>query len=340
MSGARTNKPRRWKHPIRDITLLVVGLLVAAVGSVLVWALTAQGGSGEASIQAMRDLVLAYQPGAPLGPARATAQSPEEPASEVSAWDQLRGAIDSYERAVGGLPAPSTAAVGMPMALDFDLLRDAYAQRLGELAPEGSPGRASALADLDAQRGAAQAAMPVLESSSVGAMLDRLINAPGGARPEYQSPLVNQLLPELGQARRLALYLGARMREAGATGDSATVLRCFERCLAIARVLAFQAFPIDRRVAIAVAHIAMEEVRRYAATGSMSADDARAALEIMGTQLAWPGPQLQVEGARLSSLDLLQHSHSAGGLLPGRFLPHAFEKARGNGAGGPHNRPV
>ena len=97
----------------------------------------------------------------------------------------------------------------------------------------------------------------------------------------------------------MGLYLAARMRLASATGDSATVLACLRQCLAIARVLAHQAFISDGVVACGIAAMGLEEVRRYAGTGSMSADEARRALSIMDEQLAWPGVALHIEGTRI-----------------------------------------
>jgi hypothetical protein len=127
-------------------------------------------------------------------------------------------------------------------------------------------------------------------------------------------------------------YLAARMRLGAATGDTATVIECFEHALAIARVLAFRPFMIERTVGVGIAQEAMAEARLYAGTGSLSADDARRMLAIMDRQLAWPGVALQIEGSRLMALDLVQQTHSAGGLIPGRLLYAHYESMISGGA--------
>lgn len=320
-----TSKGRgfRWKHPVRDIVLLVVGLVLCSTAYVVVWAYTARGGSSIDYTAAIVELVRTRQP--PLSEGETAAGGRE------NAWDVLKEAIAAYETARAAI-APANAAGGGGV-VEWDLLRDEYQEALEPYEAEDEAIRAAFVVTLDARRATAEAGVPIMALSPLGASLERLARTPGGERGGYTTPLFGTLLPELGSGRHISRYLAARMRLAGATGDSATVLACFEQVLAVARVIAHQPTLIDRLVACVMATMAMDEMRRYAETGSLSADDAGLALEAMDRQLAWPGMELAFEGERVMGHDFIQFTHSEGGLIPGRMLITQYEAVMGGGPG-------
>jgi len=312
----------RWKHPVRDVLVVVVGLFVIGLTYVVLWAYTARPGMSIDYTEEIAELVRSRQPAGVTGGVGTGGGE-----GAANAWVILKEAIAAYETALASVA--TTTPGGATNAVEWDLLRDGYQQEVDESPAGDGVSRAAYIVGLDARRGTAEAGIPILAGSPLTGALERLAGTRGGERQGYTAPLFTMLLPELGGSRQMARYLAARMRLAGTTGDSATVLACFEHTMAVARVLAHQACMIDRFAAFAVSTWGMQEIRRYAQGGSMSADDARAALAVMDRQLAWPGLDLPFEGERLMGHDLVQFMHSSGGLIPGRLLTTQYEPFMG-----------
>lgn len=308
--GRTSGERKGWKHPIRDILLTGVVLVVAALGYAVFWAFTARPSRDVDYAQRMREVVDSRQRGVERGGGEGWAHYLEALRLFRSSVDGLQGRI-----VPGGIP---------PLPGDFMLLIGGYEEELRKIEGASDVVAGGERAALDARLELARSAVPAVGTPGLWAALERLSGADRAGRREFEvgadEPMMLLLLPDLGEARGLSRFLAARMRMAGGTGDSRTVLDGLEHVLAISWAMGHQGTLIERLVAMAIARMGLEEICRYADTGSMNADEAREALALIDRLMDWPGMEMCLEFERLLALDLVQETHSSGGPLGGRLL--------------------
>ena len=94
--------------------------------------------------------------------------------------------------------------------------------------------------------------------------IDSLASAPRAIRPMMvgaNQPLLEVVLPELGELRELSRINGARMHLALQAGDQDEFLAAFESNLALARILSHQPFVIDSLTAFSIEQVAHSQLR-------------------------------------------------------------------------------
>lgn len=160
----------------------------------------------------------------------------------------------------------------------------------------------------------ARAALDRFPQDGIDARLDALVAAKTVIRPKSDAvALLARLMPDLGDSRGLARALRSRMRLSAERGDIQSIAKDFERMLALGRHIGNQGLLIERLVGIAIASLAMAEVREQLARETVTPEVCQALLAAIDRQVRLPPPSFHVEGERLQILDTLQMMHSDDG---------------------------
>lgn len=288
---AKTGKP--WYRP-RNIALVVVAAIGAAIGWAVVAAVTAKPGDPIDYQKKLVELVESYQPGGPGDP---------------NAWDPFMEAVNLFTTA----RAEIVAAAGGEDAVPADWPNFKWPFDFKSLYTPGAPVEVVEptlrMTTMLRERGvhdrlAAVAAMP------------RAVR-PGRPADEW---VIAVELPELAAARDLARYCMARMHEAARTGDTVELIASFEQGLALGRVVGSQWTLIDRLTGIAIVSTMTTELRRHVGAGMFDATACRLLLEAIDRQLPLPPMELSLNGERIGLMDSIQRTHTDNGRGSGRLI--------------------
>ncbi|MEZ6234738.1 MAG: hypothetical protein R3B68_11165 [Phycisphaerales bacterium] len=303
-------RERRWKHPIRDIALLLAAIGVLRLLYPVYWVMTARANPSTDYAARLRELVAAAQPGPPPG---ATSDADGWPALVEAGLEMRR----LYEEATGD-----------ERGVDPTLLTGGYEASVADIAPDNED-RESIIADLNEQRALARRVVESLDQSDLPALLAEVAASPRAVRPVPDVPLWEVLLPELTTARSLARLWRARMRLAAQRGDGATVVACFEQSLALARTQACQGTLVERIGASTSAFWIIDELHVAIDAGALSPDHRDSVLVALDRQCRWPDATLGAEVERLLYLDFIQRCFTDDGRGGGRLLLAELEQSFG-----------
>ncbi|HZW10710.1 MAG TPA: hypothetical protein VFF69_12470 [Phycisphaerales bacterium] len=226
-------------------------------------------------------------------------QPPGVSAADANAWDAFfhasarRAAIDAAIRP----PEAEYSADGRLIQPDFDLL-DGEWRRMAD--PDD-------VAYLGACEAAAARYLAAYEEAGLFDDLREVASRRRAVRPldlAPGAPVIEAVLPELGESRQFARMAVARMRRARAAGDIATFVEAFETALALARINDQQPFQIQALVGAAIEGLALAEARAcLAAAPSLETLDAIEGA-LARQRLGLPA-EYHIEGERLSVLDAI-----------------------------------
>jgi hypothetical protein len=182
-------------------------------------------------------------------------------------------------------------------------------------------------------------AMEALEMLRQRGVYDILAEAAKTPRAQRETPasapLVQMMLPSLGQMRQMARVCAARMKLAADAGDGAEFARAYEEMLGLGRICTQQSFIIEHLVGYAITALANGELARCCIERRWDEGTLRAcaeALERQGARMA--RLDLALEAERYSVLDTIQWTHTDDGRGSGRLILTALPMFTGGGAPG------
>jgi hypothetical protein len=155
---------------------------------------------------------------------------------------------------------------------------------------------------------------------------------PRAIRPSRAgSPIVTDFfLPEIRSFRSLASARVASMRLAAIVGDRDERVAAFEQSLALARVSASQPTLIEHLVGLAIADLALEELRVELHEAPVDEGTGRRLLGAMDRQLRLPPMSMVVEAERMMMLDMIQCAFTDDGHGDGRLDATALNDIGGS----------
>lgn len=289
-------KPRKPWYRLRNFALLLNAAVAALIAREVYLAVTAKPGPPVNYYKPAAELVRKYEPAGA--------------ADEPNAWPALLEAIgDLADAQAGGQTARQ---------IDFTALYD-------------QPSNAEYALTWEDRKTLARAGLAACREQGLFDALARLAASHRAERPlPDQGPMIAILLPELGASRQLARMCAGRMAAARADGDDAEFVAAFEQLLGIGRVISHQFTLIDHLVGIAIDALAMNCVLETLTERPLSASTLRALAAAMDRQLPLPPMSLPLSGERLSTLDIIQWTHTDDGRGSGRYIPAAAQQLLGN----------
>ncbi|MCG3121940.1 MAG: hypothetical protein GIKADHBN_00313 [Phycisphaerales bacterium] len=169
-----------------------------------------------------------------------------------------------------------------------------------------------------------------MNADGVTKQLEALVTPRRAVRPIPSTRMIDILLPELGASRAAARVNHARMMLALQDDRLGDMVAAFEQSLALARITGSQATLIDSLVGVAIASLALQDVKYLIADGF----DDREALEgfraAIDRQLPLRSLHVTLESERLFASDTLAWTHSQ----DGRVMPGAINSITQTGGSG------
>ena len=163
----------------------------------------------------------------------------------------------------------------------------------------------------------------VFERSAELATLERL------ARPPQEGPLLDILLPHLGDARALARAQAARIHVAAERGDVEEWLTAIEETFVIARQVGGMGFLLDYLVGIAMQSLGravlMDTLLKHGVNDEATLDRIQAMIERELVDGAIPLERI-LNNERAFVEDIIQRSFTDNGNGNGRFMPLEFSR--------------
>src|ERR1043165_6392696 len=154
-------------------------------------------------------------------------------------------------------------------------------------------------------------------------------------RPTPQGRLIDMMLPSLGKYRNLARLNRARMGIAWAEGKDEEMAAAFEQTLALGRVAAHGSFLIEELVGIAIHALAYNELGGGLVERAMKEEVLVALLAAIERQ-PLPPMRLAMDSEKLSTLDIIQWTHTDDGQGSGRLITTNLKQLGwSTGMGGP-----
>jgi hypothetical protein len=204
----------------------------------------------------------------------------------------------------------------------IDLIGPA-AERLKELSHESvrkhAPGKDPLGLDLRAlttpeagteDRALTRAVLADLVKSDLPRLTAEIAAAPRSVRPMGEGPLINTILPSLGDARKLARFQSGRMALALEAGDWETWLTVFSETLRLGQHMAHGSETITAMVAVAVQAMAFDSAQQLIASGRASTIHDRVSEAILAHPLH--GLDKALRGERILAEDTLDFVYASG----------------------------
>ena len=285
----------------RNLILATLAILAVIVSYQVYLALTARPGRTIDYAAKMAELIESNQP---------TDAGPD-------AWPVLRDIIERQTTVESDLRAVSPGPV-----LDYSALYVPHLKPIYDDNYSWDQAESLALRGLDAMKAAG-----IFDS------LKQLKDMRRAIRPTPRAPLIEILLPELGHARQLARMNGARMRKALRGHDEPEFAEAYEETLALGRMMCLQGTFIEHLVGIAIVALADNQVRDAMTEHPLSAPGCESLLAAMDRQLPLTPISAALEGERLSTLDIIQWTHTDDGHGSGRLILSSLSQLGGSFGG-------
>lgn len=286
-----------WYRP-RNLILLAFALFLTALGRQLILALTAKPGEAIDYAAKLEELIESNQP-ADAGPS--------------DAWPVLLDTIQRKTEVEESLWPSAQRQYGTP--IDYSALSAPHSSETYD----GS----HSWAEVDAR---AREGLAALRDAGVFARMEELTRIRRAVRPIPKGHLLEILLPELGHTRALARANGARMYQSHLSGDDREFVSAFEQTLALARIIGGQALLIDHLVGIAIQALAENHVREALTERPFGPDTCQALLDAIDRQQPMAPLWVSLEGERISTLDVIQWTHTDDGHGSGRLMLSAWRQ--------------
>lgn len=282
----------KWRYPLGLIAAIIFAIVVREVGM----ALTARPGTAIDYAAKVAAQIEALQP---------KGTTPADP----DAFRMFTLMIERLDRKYTIGQGPSAQRAG-PLLVDLTPIYDPTERR-----------RQAELNKNDSAYQAAEQAIAQLRAEGVDDALRQIAQTPRAVRPTQEGPLLEWLLPELGDSRKFARYSAARLALASERGDWPEYVDAYESCLALGRMNSRQPFLIARLVAVAISALANVRLRETLAAHELDEPTLLALIAALERQTSdWPSPAVQVEGERLMMLDTVQRTHTDNGRGDGRLI--------------------
>jgi hypothetical protein len=214
--------------------------------------------------------------------------------------------VESYQKGPDGKPLPGDD--GWPILVEA-------CNKIEKVCPPTKVGDESHYVDVsliydpkagqDEERKKALAALADLEKEGVFDCLDRLAATKRAVRPAQPGHIMDWLLPELAQARRLARACAARMYLAGEAGDWPKVAASLEEMLGMARAFSHQFSVIEHLVGYAMVDLAAHQVRWTILDRHPGGAAARSIRDVMDRNLPLGPIRIAAQGERINAEDFI-----------------------------------
>lgn len=320
----RMRRRKPWYRP-RNIILFLLAVTATIVVRVCFMGLASTPGHAVDYNQLVLDLARGAQP----APAR----------EGEDAWPLLTRAIELHETIVDDVTRETMSAKPSP---DLDLKFIAY-DSISAPAPTDSPepGDDRAMSDDEQQRAAAAAAslqanqdiarrgLELMRDRGVVRVLEAVSQTRFALRPKGTGIILARVHGDISAIRLLATASAARMTLALAASDHDEYAAAFEQALALGRILAQQAWDIDRLLGYGCSSTVLRRLDEDLAGGRIPPALCRRLLAALDRQTPPPSITIAIESARLTYLDVIQATHSDDGhgsgirlmSVAGKFLP-------------------
>ena len=266
-------------------------------------------------------------------------------------WDHVAQNQNRLPGTIDGLAEPSRTDDAWRLMKDAILVMDEVeAAAIDEVSGElrvtrceydeiGRGGRDTAVleaGEFDAEMGglrydAGVSAIRLAGDTELDALLDRLARTPRGQREKSTGKLLEILLPNLSEARKMAKFNAARMRLARDAADDAAFLRHTEQTLAVARTVGNQMVLIDRLVGQAIEGLVFREIIEFVRLRRPDAATCRALMDILDRQNLIPELAFHMESEHIAVRDVIQWTHTE----DGRLMLSEVSDLTGLAGGGP-----
>lgn len=288
-----TPRPRKPWYRLRNILLLLLGILLGLVGRELYLALGATPGTSVDYPAKLVELAESVAPGAGLeGNAFPLVERALRLRDEVR--DQVKSEVPDLPKA---------------FAAEFNLLWATF----DPAHPEATGNVYGDEAEFDKRRDAARRVLAGYHKIGVFRILDEVSTKPTWVRSKPSGRLLEVQLPDLAGLRDLARACGARMHLARTAGDADDFVAAFDEGMGLGRVCGTDPILISYIVGLAVRDLMLGELRDAIAAGDVPAGALDRIAGILERQTQGPPISFALRGEELGTLDTIQWSHTEGG---------------------------
>ncbi len=287
------NQKKSW-YRIRNISLMVILVLIVSVGVVVVQALTAKPGMLVNYNTKIVELAKQYQTGAD---------------SEKNSWDDLLRAVDIKQAAMTGID-PQTVDFAAIYAPDNINLDDCLEK----------------VETLDQLREIAETVIRNAEEKGLDAALDSLIISDYAIdyTKNQEAPIMLQPLPYLGDTRALANMQIARIKLAAEQGNFQQAVHHYEQTMALGRVIAGQPFIIERLVGISIQTLTRNQIKPLLMSQQLDDEMLTAFSQATKHQQFEVPMEFSLQAMHFMVKDLIQRVYTDNGQGNGRMVMSRF----------------
>jgi len=257
-------------------------------------------------------------------------------------WSVLIEAVELHQRLIDGLIDEDTGIAYRDLEWGYEAVSE-YGKLIEDKISDekwisnGYDSEAQGRGQIDLCRELSLRAIAAWEDSGILARLDQVAVGQRAVRPfpdTTQTQLINVLLPELGEMRKMARGLRAQMILARDAGDWETYSRAFEHAMAIGRTECSQQILVERLVGIAIRALAVGQVHEDVMASRLPSRALAMVDGVIERQSRIPPLSYAFEGERAMGLDIVQWLHDS----RGRII--LSDISQFNGFGGRSRHPI
>jgi hypothetical protein len=305
-------QPKPW-YRLRNIVLLCVLLVFGFVGYQVYMALTATPGSSVDYGQKLVDLASSVSPGADR---------------DDNAFPHIRRAMKLRDEARQQI-AEDNPGVERADGLDFALIYTPFD-------PENPTalGNFSSVEEYEVRRNLALQGLELYRKMGVFDAVAEAGTKSRNIRPKAEGRLLDLMLPDLGGMRDIARANAARMRLARTAGDAPEFVEAFEQTMGLGRVATADPILISNLVGIALVALSLNELRDAILAGDLPPGSLEGVANALERHARFQPASLGLKGEHISTLDIIQWTHTDNGHGDGRRILSIDTQLQANTAAG------